>query len=194
MYSLFCFTTFCHFSGNFLIPSSQNLLYFCTKNCSSYLLHSSMEMKFLPLWEFCKNQNKQKSEDASLMNVADESELPSQSAPAFAQSSKKHSVLYYPDWRLCIFCWLLLDTFCGVLLSVGLIGSSICWNQSFGFLEGVHNGGLASNPNTIYTVSPSLDEDWPLVWLVVAHFTYPTISSFHIIVQYPFFITCHNLF
>ena len=101
-----------------------------------------------------------------LMNVADASELPSQSVAVFAQSSKQHWVLYYPDWRVYIFCWLLLDTFHGVLLSVDLIGNSICWNQSFGFLEGVHNGGLPSSL-TMYTVSPSLDEAKPLVWLVV---------------------------
>ena len=35
VYSLFCSTTFCHFPGNFIIPFSQNLLfYFLAKNCS----------------------------------------------------------------------------------------------------------------------------------------------------------------
>ena len=29
----------------------------------------------------------------------------------------------------------------------------------------------------MYTTPPSLDEDRPLVWLVVVHFTWPTISS-----------------
>ena len=63
-----------------------------------------------------------------------------------------------------------------VLLSVGLIGNSTSWNESFGFPEGAHNTELPSNP-TMYTTSPSLDEDWPLVWLMVAHFACPTISS-----------------
>ena len=44
------------------------------------------------------------------------------------------------------------------------------------FLEGAHNRGHPSNP-TIYTTSPSLDEDRPLLWLVVVHFACPTISS-----------------
>ena len=42
--------------------------------------------------------------------------------------------------------------------------------------EGAHNRGLPSNP-TIYTTSPSLDEDRSLVWLMVVHFTCPMISS-----------------
>ena len=44
------------------------------------------------------------------------------------------------------------------------------------FSRGAHNRGLPSNP-TIYTTSPSLDEDRPLVWLVIVHFACPTISS-----------------
>ena len=51
----------------------------------------------------------------------------------------------------------------------------------FGFLEGAPNRGLFSNP-TIYTTSLSLDEDQPLVCLVVGHFTSPPFLLFHIIV------------
>ena len=40
-------------------------------------------------------------------------------------------------------------------------GSSTSWNESFGFLEGVHNRGFPLN-STIYAPSP-LDEDWTLV-------------------------------
>ena len=92
-------------------------------------------------------------------------------------SPNKHAVLLYPDGRLCVFCWLVPDTFHRqVLLSVGLIRISACWNESFGFLEGTHNRGLPSN-HIIYTLSPSLDEDWPLVSLMVIHFSCPKISS-----------------
>ena len=42
--------------------------------------------------------------------------------------SKKHVVLCYPDGRLCIFCWLIPDTFPWLLLSVGLIRRSTYWN------------------------------------------------------------------
>ena len=128
MYSSFCSTTFCHFSGNFKIPSSQNFLSFQSKNCSRYLLQSPRELKFFLLREFCKDQNKWKSEGAMSGEYADESGLPSQAVTVFAWSSKKHAVLLYHDGRLCIFCWLILDVFCRVLLSFGLTGSSTCWN------------------------------------------------------------------
>ena len=46
----------------------------------------------------------------------------------------------------------------------------------FGFREAANSKGLPSDP-TIYTTSPSLDEDRTLVWLVV-HFACPMIASF----------------
>ena len=110
-----------------------------------------------------------------LVNTADESELPSQVVTVFAWSSKKHAILRHLDGRLCVFCWLIPDAFRRVLLWVGLTGSNTSWSESFGFPEGAHNRGPPSNP-TIYTTSPSLDEERPLVWLVV-HFACPVISS-----------------
>ena len=62
-----------------------------------------------------------------LVNMLDEPELPSQ----------KHVLLHFPNGRLCFLC-LIRDAFCQVLLSVGIIGSSTCWNESLGFLEGAH--------------------------------------------------------
>ena len=64
MYSPFCSTTFCHFSGNFVIPSSQNYLSFWAKNWSRCLLQSFRELKFSPLREYCKDRNKWISEGA----------------------------------------------------------------------------------------------------------------------------------
>ena len=53
---------------------------------------------------------------------------------------------------------------------------------------------LPSN-STTYTTSPSLDEDWPLVWLLLVHFACPMISSVpHYCIAYIFFIAHHNLF
>ena len=128
-YSPFWSTTFCHFSGNFIIPSSQNFLSFWAKNWSRYLLQSSRELKFFPLREFfVKTEIKGTPKVQRLVNTVDESELPSQAVTVFAWSSKKHAILHYPDGRLCVFCWLTLDAFRQVLLSVGLIGSSTCWN------------------------------------------------------------------
>lgn len=107
--------------------------------------------------------------------------------PSHAGSPKKYVVLHYPDGRLYVFYRLILDAFHWVLLSVGLIRSSTCWNWFFGFPEESHNRGLLSNP-TIHI--SSLDEDWPLV--VVVHFAHPTISS---ILRYCIASTVHqNLF
>ena len=63
-YSPFCSTTFWHFSGNFIIPSSQNFSSLWAKNYSRCLLQSSRELKFFPLREFCKDRNKWKSKDS----------------------------------------------------------------------------------------------------------------------------------
>jgi hypothetical protein len=77
--------------------------------------------------------------------------------------------------------------FVQVLLSVGLIGRNTCWNELFGFPEGTHNRGLPSN-STINITSP-LDEDQPLMWLVVVHFTCRKISS---VPQYSTAYTFHH--
>ena len=55
--------------------------------------------------------------------------------------------------------------------------------------RGAHKRGPSSNP-TIYTTSPSLDEDQTLVWLTVVHFICPTISS---IPHYCLVSTFHRL-
>ena len=64
MYSPFCSTTFCHFSGNFIMLSSQSFLSFWAKSCSRCLLQSSRELTFFPLREFCKDLNKWKPKGA----------------------------------------------------------------------------------------------------------------------------------
>ena len=67
------------------------------------------------------------------------------------------------------------EYFLSKAVSVDLIGINSCWNQSFHFPEGSHNRGLPSN-STINITSP-LDEDQPLMWLVVVHFACPMICS-----------------
>ena len=128
-----------------------------------------------------------------LKNTTDESKLLSQAVTFFVWSSKKHVILYYHDGRLCIFCWLIPDAFHWVLLSVGGIWSTTCWNSSFGFPEGAYDRRLPSSP-TVYTTSPFLDEDWFLLWLVVVHLQAPQALPFHLIVRYPLCVACHNLF
>ena len=71
---------------------------------------------------------------------------------------------------LCIFYWLILDIFVKCCFQLVLLGEALV-----GFSERTHNRELPSN-STTHATSPSLDEDWPLVWLVV-HFACPTISS-----------------
>ena len=113
-----------------------------------------------------------------LVNMVDESELPSQAVTVFALSPKENVVLSYPDRRLCIFCWLIPDTFLEsswMLLSVGLTRSSTCWNYHLVFRKELIIKD-SSNP-TVHTPSPSLDEDWPLVSLAVVHFDCRMISS-----------------
>ena len=63
-----------------------------------------------------------------LVNMIEDSELPSQAVTVFAWSSKKHAILHYLDERLCILCSMIQVAFGQELLSVGLIGSGTCWS------------------------------------------------------------------
>ena len=130
---------------------------------------------FFPLREFSKDWNKWTSESAMSGNYGGWIRTSQPSCNSLWLVIRKHAVLYYSCGRLSIFCWLIPEAFHWVLLSVGLIGSSTCWNQSFGFPEEAHNRGLSSNP-TINTTSPSLVEDQTLVWMLVVHFACSTIS------------------
>ena len=108
-----------------------------------------------------------------LVNVINESQPPSHVVTVFvwcSRKQRKQMILHYPDGRWWVFCWLIPDAFHWGLISVGLNGSSTCWNETFGL---AHHRGCPS----IDTTLPFLDEDWPLVWLVVIHFAWPTISS-----------------
>ena len=90
------FTILFHYllpSSNVIIPSFQNFLSFWAKNCSWCLLHSSRELKIFPLREFCQNCNNGHPKVQCLMNMVDESELPSQAVTVFAWSSKKHGLM-----------------------------------------------------------------------------------------------------
>ena len=123
-YSPFCSTTFCHFSGNFIIPSSQNFLSFWAKNCSKCLLHSSRELKFLPLREFCKDQNKWKSENAMSGEYGRRNRTSHPSCNSFYLVIKETWGLALSWWKI----MLILGTFRWVPLSFGLIGRTTCWN------------------------------------------------------------------
>ena len=62
-YSLFCSITLCHFLGNFIIPSYTDFFFlFEQRTVPGSFLQSSRELKFFPLRQFCKDQNKWKFE------------------------------------------------------------------------------------------------------------------------------------
>ena len=159
MYLPFCSTTLCHFLGNCIIPSSQNFLSF-----------EKMELKFFSLREFCKDWNKKKSEGATSGEYHGWIRTSQPRFNTSSWSSKKHAVLHHPDRRLWIFCSLISDMFQSELFSVGLIGNSTCWNESFGFPEGVHNRRLPCNPIT-YNITFF---GWRLAFRVVGR------GSFHL--------------
>ena len=180
---------FCYFSGNFIISSSQNFLSF-NKDLFKVLFKVFRKLNsffFFLLREFCKDWI---SKGTMPGEYVDDSKFPSQTITIFAWLSKKHMALRYPDGRLCFFCWLIRH----FLLSAVFSQSS--WEQYllglFGFPVSAHNKRLPSSPK-IYTTSP-LEEDQPLAYLVVVHFTCPRSFPFYVIVQYPLFITYHNLF
>ena len=75
---------------------------------------------------------------------------------------KKCAILCYPNGRLFVVCQLFPDAFCWVLLC--LFEAVLVAINPSGFPEGAHNRGFTSN-TTIYTISLSLNEDWPLVHL-----------------------------
>ena len=126
--SPFCFTTFCHFSGTFIIPSSKTFYLFEQRTVPGAFYSLPGNWNCFHEENFVKTKINGNPKVQCLMNTADESELPSQAVPVFAWSSKKQAVLLYPDGRLCVFCWLIPDAFHRVPLSVGLIGSSTCCN------------------------------------------------------------------
>ena len=101
-YLLFCSTTFCHFSGNFIISFSQNVLSFWAKNYSGCPLQSSRELKFFPIREFCNDRNKCKPKCAMSDEYGWWIRTSKPSCNSFCLVIKKHAVLSYPDGRLCV--------------------------------------------------------------------------------------------
>ena len=128
IYSSFCSSSYCHFSGKLIIYTLPKLLSLWAKNCSQCLLQSSRELKFFPLREFCKGKNKVKHEDAMSGEYSGWIRTSQSSYNSFYLVIKEHAVLRYPHGRLCVFCWQILDVFCQVLLLIGLTGSSTSWN------------------------------------------------------------------
>ena len=105
-----------------------------------------------------------------------ESELPSQAVTVFARSSKKRAVLCCPVGRLCVSCWLILDTFRQVVLSVGLKG----------FQKGAHSeDSLPIPPYIQHHLLWMKTGLWCGWWRYVS--LAPPSLPFHV-VKYPLFI------
>ena len=117
-YSPLYSTIFYHFSGNFIIPSSQNFLSFWAKSYLRCLLDLPGNWDFFHQENFLKIKLDGHLKVQCLVNMADESELLSKAVTIFVWSSKKHMVLRYPDGSLCVSCWQIPDTFikCCLLL------------------------------------------------------------------------------
>ena len=64
IYSSFCSSSYCHFSGKLIIYTLPKLLSLWAKNCSQSLLQCSRELNVFPMREFCKYWNKWTSEGA----------------------------------------------------------------------------------------------------------------------------------
>ena len=123
VYSQFCSTTFCHFfqaASNSIFPK---LFIFLSKELlqMSFMVFQGIEI--FPLREFCKDQNKWKSEGAMSGDCGGWIRTSQPSCNSFLPDHQRNVVLSYPDARLSIFSWLIPDAFCLVLPSVCLIGS-----------------------------------------------------------------------
>ena len=110
-----------------------------------------------------------------LVNMANESELPSQAVTVFALVIKEMCCLVFSQWKINNFLlnnsryFLLYDDFNWSNREQCLL------DLIYDFPEEAHNSRLPSSL-TIYTISLSLDEDQSLMWLVVVYFACRTIS------------------
>ena len=129
----------------------------------------------------------------SLVNTMGESELPSQVVTtSFSLIIKETCSLALSFWKVMHF--LLPNSGC---LSWS---SAFSWSNWESYLFGINH--LVFQKELIIEDSISIPpythhllyQDQPLVRLVVVYFTCLRSLLFHIIVQYPLFIICHNLF
>ena len=184
-------TIFCHFSGNFIISSSQNFLSFWTKNCSRCLWQSSRELNFFPLKEFCKDQNKGKFEGAISGEYRGSIRTFHPSYKQFLPDHQRNMgscIILMEDYIFSVdLFWTLFIESCFRLISWGavLVGINPLVFQKKLIME-----DSQSHPNTRLL---SLNEDHPLMWLVgggsfrLAHNLFCSTSLC-------LFITYHNLF
>ena len=193
MYSSFCSTTFCHFSGNLIILSCQNIFFLKQRTILGAFYSFSQNWNFFPLKEFCKDWNKWTSESAMSDEYGEWIRTSQPSCNSFAWSSKKHVVLNYPDERFCSLCWLIPDAFHWVMLQLVSLVAVLVGINCFLFQEELTIDDSLPNP-------PYMQHH--LLWMKISFWCgwcwfislVPSSFLFHIIVQYPLFIPCQNLF
>ena len=122
---------------NFIFPK----LIFWTKNCFKCLLQSSSELKFFPLREFVKTKTNGNLKVQCLLNMADESELPSQAAAVL------------PGDQICVilvlfWCLVLFFTMHSLLTDSGhyIHNTLFGWRLAFG----VVGGGSLHLPHVLF--------------------------------------------
>ena len=123
MYSPFSSTTFCRFSGNFIIPHSQNFSLFEQRPLLG-VFYSSRELNFFPLREFCKDQNKWKSKGTMSGEYIGWIRTSEPSCNSFFLFMRETCGLLLSWWK--IMCFLLTDAGC-FLLSVAFSWTN--WEQ-----------------------------------------------------------------
>ena len=103
-------------------------LSFWAKNPSRYLLYSSRELKFFAISKFCKDKNKWKSEGVTSNKYGRWIRTSQTSCNSFCMIIKETWGLLLSWWKIMHYLLPILEAFLWVLLSVGLTGSSACWN------------------------------------------------------------------
>ena len=150
-------------------------------------------MEIFSLREFCKDRNKWKSEGAMSGEYSGWIRTSQPRCNSFCLVIKETCSLALSWWKIMCFLWLIPDAFCRVLLLVGLLG-----NGTFGinhlvfWKELIIEDSLPIPSHTqrhLLWMKTSLWYGW--WWFIsLARWSLP----FHIIVQYPLFISRHNLF
>ena len=100
MYSPSCSTTFCHFSGNFIILSSKTF-YLFEQRTFQVPFKVSQGIEIFSIKTFVKTEINGHPKIQCMVNIANESELPSQAVTDFAWSPRKRTYsLMVSGWEI----------------------------------------------------------------------------------------------
>ena len=141
MYSPFCSTTFCHSSSNFIILSSLNLI-FLSKELFWVAFTVLRELKFFPLREFCKDQNKWKPEGTMFSQYCEwiKTSQPSCNNLCLVIKYTHHAVLgHFSQFRFCATQWTVARQ---APLSMGFSRQEYCSGLPFSSPGALPNPGI----------------------------------------------------